>query len=627
MSEEAEATLGGASPRDSPLIGSLGAVGESNLDIASPLPAHKYRRRTVAVQRRSRRLFLNTPVENTPYSSSLFGRSSKSRANFPVSEPLPEPAASPKDTAPDSPAPEENSSQRTIAPMPAEKSKPTLTFSFEAHGAKRLPRAPQEPFVVSVLGDFSGRASRSIVEPIGNRRPLAIDVDNLEGILARLAPSVLLPDPGQPEVSLELSFSELDDFHPDQLVEKLPSLVRLRALRPQLMNTATSAKAAKQLQSLLSVSLPKASRRPSAPATASESDAQTMERLLGRGPVSEPVKGSAPASTAHNAVQALIQQALSGSVVQNPSAHQKELVSALDAACAEHLRAVLTHPHFQALESAWRTVERLVQSFDEADGVKLLLIDISKEELARDLADVEDVTGSGLYKLLYDATTEQPWVFGVALHSFGESAEDLAVAGKLALAGGYLSTPFVAAAHPNLIGIDNLATQSDPDTWAPMAGTAINLALSALRQKPEAAFLSLTFPRFLLRQPYGKNSDPFDLFPFEEVPVPDAHEDYLWGNAAGAVAQLLIERFKREGWGLPPSTGGDLGAIPAHHYKQDGESLVKPGAEVWLGERAAFALQQQGITPVLSVKNRDAVRIVRIDSLAAPTQPLALRLS
>ncbi|MFC7539039.1 type VI secretion system contractile sheath domain-containing protein [Siccirubricoccus deserti] len=40
-----------------------------------------------------------------------------------------------------------------------------------------------------------------------------------------------------------------------------------------------------------------------------------------------------------------------------------------------------------------------------------------------------------------------------------------------------------------------------------------------MQAAPEAAYIGLAAPRFLLRMPYGKKSDPIDSFAFEESPA------------------------------------------------------------------------------------------------------------
>ena len=45
---------------------------------------------------------------------------------------------------------------------------------------------------ILALADLSGRAAASRIEGLAGRRPLAVDVDNLEKVFARLAPRLLL---------------------------------------------------------------------------------------------------------------------------------------------------------------------------------------------------------------------------------------------------------------------------------------------------------------------------------------------------------------------------------------------------------------------------------------------------
>jgi type VI secretion system ImpB/VipA family protein len=59
---------------------------------------------------------------------------------------------------------------------------------------------PEPPFRIVVMGDFSGRARPAGQPPLSQRKALRVDRDNLEEVLARLAPAVqapLGPDPQQ----------------------------------------------------------------------------------------------------------------------------------------------------------------------------------------------------------------------------------------------------------------------------------------------------------------------------------------------------------------------------------------------------------------------------------------------
>src|SRR5947209_5592859 len=65
-------------------------------------------------------------------------------------------------------------------------------------------------FRILILGDFGGRANRGIRSGLAGRRPVAIDRDNFDDVLADMRPALRLP-------GLNLEFSELDDFHPDHI--------------------------------------------------------------------------------------------------------------------------------------------------------------------------------------------------------------------------------------------------------------------------------------------------------------------------------------------------------------------------------------------------------------------------
>ena len=86
-----------------------------------------------------------------------------------------------------------------------------------ATATARKQRDPEAPFRIAVLGDFSGRASRGVVESISGRRAWPVDCDNFEDVFSRLNTTLRLPAPWTPAEFIELRFASVDDFHPDQI--------------------------------------------------------------------------------------------------------------------------------------------------------------------------------------------------------------------------------------------------------------------------------------------------------------------------------------------------------------------------------------------------------------------------
>jgi len=69
---------------------------------------------------------------------------------------------------------------------------------------------------------------------------------------------------------------------------------------------------------------------------------------------------------------------------------------------------------------------------------------------------------------------------------------------------------------------------------------------------PEAAYVGLVVPRFMLRNPYGDRTDPIDSFDFEESPA-GRLSGMLWGNSAVIAGCYWARRSVNRGQDEPGS--------------------------------------------------------------------------
>ena len=94
-------------------------------------------------------------------------------------------------------------------------------------------------------------------------------------------------------------------------------------------------------------------------------------------------------------------------------ADQDQLIEAVDKRIAGSMKAILHHPDFQAIESAWCALDFLVTRLDTGTDLKLYLLDISFDEFKADLHSHEDFRSTALYKLLVEQTVGtsggMPW--------------------------------------------------------------------------------------------------------------------------------------------------------------------------------------------------------------------------
>jgi type VI secretion system protein ImpB len=127
-----------------------------------------------------------------------------------------------------------------------------ITYDVETEGAvvqKEL------PFVVGVLGDFSGEPTEPL-KPLNDRKFIQIDRDNFDDVLARMTPGLrmrvenTLADDGS-TIPVELSFKSMADFEPAAVVNKVEPLRKLLDVRNQLRDLLSKADRSEDLEKLL----------------------------------------------------------------------------------------------------------------------------------------------------------------------------------------------------------------------------------------------------------------------------------------------------------------------------------------------------------------------------------------
>jgi type VI secretion system protein ImpC len=497
------------------------------------------------------------------------------------------------------------------------------SFEFElSRPRERKASRPRDdsPMRILVMGDFSARGSRGAENhaDLASRSPIAVDIDDFERVMSRLAPRLELPL-GTEGGTVTLEFSRLDDFHPDALYRRLELFQALRKTRERLQDAATFDEAAAEFRG-------EAQRRVEAPAAdpspGDEADKDTFSRLLGGTPKAQSAQ-TQPASS----IDALIRGIVAPHIVPDAPPFQAQYVASVDAATGDEMRRVLHDGGFQALESLWRGVHRLVSNLELGEALKLYVLDVSKAEA---LADVRAVGGeiekSALYRLLVEKESRtaggEPWSVIAGDYAFGLDGADVGLLACLGAIASHAGGPFLAAAKPALAGFDSPASMPDARDWR-SAGDEAFEAWRELRESVIAPCIGLALPRMLLRLPYGKATEPVEAFDFEELGAARDHERYLWGNGAYACTLLIGRAFLSRGWEMEPGDELDVEDLPAHTYSEDDEKRLQPCAETNTSDRAGQALLERGLIPLLSYKNRNAIRVMRLQSIADPPQPLS----
>jgi type VI secretion system protein ImpC len=493
---------------------------------------------------------------------------------------------------------------------PTSKGKVEVNLVAEEEGGASIPEI-ERLFRVAILGDFSARSNRGLFRKgadLAGQRLHSIDRDNFDEVIAGLGVEIHLPVAGANHPPVKTRFSELDDFHPDHLFERVNVFRSLTEM----------------IQGLDSSPLPSGAR--SGVNTAEEAFEPNLSEFT-QGSLLDEMIQETEKRPKLSGWDAFLQKVAEPHLVPDIDPQQKELMASVSAISSKLMAAILHFPDFQSMEAAWRGVHFLISRLEMENGIQIYLIDVSKDELAADLREAKNLRSTGSYQLLVekavDALGEKPWALLAGNYTFDQTLEDAELLTQLGRMARQLGAPFISAANPHLLGCESLAETPDPEQWKWKPDKKAKQAWESLRKNREAPYLGLVLPRFLLRLPYGPGTDPVNSFDFEEMASEPQHGHYLWGNPCFAGILLLSQAFLHYGWNLHPGLIQEIGDLPLHIYKKEGEPRVKPCGEVVLTERAGEMILEKGLMPLLSSQSRDILRLGRFQSLAAPPTPLA----
>jgi type VI secretion system protein ImpB len=127
-----------------------------------------------------------------------------------------------------------------------------ITYQVETGGAKL---EKELPFVVGVLGDFSGKPTQPL-KSLKERKFIQIDRDNFNDVMARMTPGLefraqnTLKGDGS-EMAVKLKFSSIEDFEPGKVVQQVEPLRKILETRDKLRDLLTKVDRSDDLETLL----------------------------------------------------------------------------------------------------------------------------------------------------------------------------------------------------------------------------------------------------------------------------------------------------------------------------------------------------------------------------------------
>ncbi len=303
------------------------------------------------------------------------------------------------------------------------------------------------------------------------------------------------------------------------------------------------------------------------------------------------------------------------------------LIASVDEKISAQLDAIMHHEDFQDLESSWRELKFLIDRTDFRQNIEIEVLNASKETLRESFEDAPELIQSPLYEHIYTNAFDQPgadpYAAIISGYEFDNSPQDIALMRNASKVAASAHCPFVGSVGPQFFGKESMEEwKKIPDLTAYMETADYN-SWNSFRQSEDARYLGLTFPRFMLRLPYGEDTEPVENFNYEEDVKGTDHEKYLWGNSAFSFASNMVQSFMEDGWCVQirgPQSGGKVENLPVHIYDEGRGDEMKIPTEVPISETLEFECSKLGFMPLSHYQGEDYAVFFSANSAQQPTK-------
>lgn len=332
------------------------------------------------------------------------------------------------------------------------------------------------------------------------------------------------------------------------------------------------------------------------------------------------------------AVKTLAEQALVNSVTMSDDSYRTigAIIGEIDRKLSEQINLIIHHEQFQTLESSWRGLNYLVNNTETDEMLKIRFMDVSKNELRRNLKRYKGVgwDQSPLFKAIYESEYGQlggePYGCMVADYFFDHTPPDVEMLQSISKVAAAAHTPFISGASPAVMQMDSWQELANPRDLTKIFQNTEYAPWHSLRQSDDSRYIGLAMPRFLGRLPYGIKTNPVDEFDFEESTDGSDHSKYNWINAAYAMAVNINRSFKHYGWCTSirgVESGGVVENLPCHTFPTDDGGIdMKCPTEIAISDRREAELSKNGFIPLLHRKNTDYAAFIGAQSLQKPQE-------
>ncbi len=362
-----------------------------------------------------------------------------------------------------------------------------------------------------------------------------------------------------------------------------------------------------------------------AAATTETTELGLLDQIVEQGKMGRDVEAK---SRGKDMLKRFVAEVLEGSITiaRDTESMINARIAQIDHLLSIQLNEILHHPDFQQLEASWRGLKYLLNQSETSSMLKVKMLNVSKKDLLRDLQRAPEFDQSALFKKVYE---EEYGVFGgtpfgalVGDYFFDKSGQDMELLEKISNVAAAAHAPFLSAASNDMFNLESFTELDTPRDLGKIFDSTEYAKWKAFRNTEDSRYVALTAPRVLMREPYGSTTVPIEAFNFEERVDGTVHENYLWGNAAYAMAANVNKAFSMYGWCASirgVESGGLVEGLPVHNFRTDaGEMVMKCPTEVQITDRREKELADLGFAPLVHQKGTPNAAFFSVQSCQRP---------
>ncbi|MBO1326519.1 type VI secretion system contractile sheath large subunit [Acetobacter sp. TBRC 12305] len=312
---------------------------------------------------------------------------------------------------------------------------------------------------------------------------------------------------------------------------------------------------------------------------------------------------------------------------------ERDIVT-LDRMIARQLDAIVHHARMRRLEGSWRALDWLAVSLPLSGRIKLRFLDLTWQEVCRDLERATAFDQSHLFRQIYEQefgiAGGEPFGLLVADYEIrhrpgpGAPTDDISALMALSQVAAAAFAPLVVGASPALFGVDDFGALSGvPDPVAVMAAVDYQ-RWKKLRAQSDTRFLSVTLPRVTMRRPWNETLHQARGFRYREGS--GAADTRVWSTAGYLVAACAIRAFEAYSWpadmrgyDMDREGGGVIDTLAQPLASIDPpEGNGRPALDLILTDRQERALVAAGFMPVSAIPFGGELLIGTARSLQQP---------